>query len=100
MQGLVFLVSVLFLIGVMISSIVNKQNEQLKQDIAHMKQTVDNIAKQMGVPDSINDELKEFLLELISEGETIKAIKEYRMATGAGLVEGKQYIDQLSEQTE
>ena len=65
-----------------------------------MKQTLDSIAKQMGVPDPINDELKEFLLELISEGEKIKAVKEYRMATGAGLVEAKQYIDQLSEQTE
>lgn len=37
------------------------------------------------------------LRELVSEGERIKAIKKYRMATGAGLVEAKEYVDSLSK---
>lgn len=83
--------------GIVISSIANNQNVQLKKDIAHMKHTLDTIAKQVGVPDPINNELKESLLKLVSEGEKIKAVKEYRVATGVGLIEAKEYIDQLTE---
>ncbi len=82
----------------MISSIANNRNNELKKDITHIKHTLDKIAKQVGVPDFINEELKETLLKLISEGEKIKAVKKYRIATGVGLVEAKQYIDYLSEQ--
>lgn len=70
---------------------------QLREDIARMKGTIDNIAKQVGLPDPINDELKETLLKLISEGEKVKAIKEYRDATGAAMLEAKRYIDHLGE---
>ncbi|MFV8240755.1 ribosomal protein L7/L12 [Aerococcus viridans] len=38
---------------------------------------------------------KTILLEFISKGEKIKAVKEYRLATGAGLLEAKQYVDHL-----
>lgn len=83
--------------GIVLSSIANNQNVQLKKDIALMKHTLDTIAKQVGVPDPINNELKESLLKLVSEGKKIKAVKEYRVATGAGLLEAKEYIDQLTE---
>lgn len=39
------------------------------------------------------DELK----VLIEKGQKVKAIKEYRVATGVGLKEAKEYIDLLSE---
>ncbi len=35
------------------------------------------------------------LRELITDGERIKAIKKYRMVTGAGLIEAKEYVDSL-----
>ncbi|MHB9944054.1 DNA-binding protein [Clostridium botulinum] len=47
-----------------------------------------------------DEELKNMdneLRELVSEGERIKAIKKYRMATDAGLVEAKEYVDSLSK---
>ncbi|ARF18684.1 hypothetical protein [Sporosarcina ureae] len=97
MNDIAFWVLIALMGGIVISSIANNRNNQLKKDITHMKHTLDNIAKQVGVPDPINDELKETLLKFISEGEKVKAVKEYRMATGAELLEAKQYIDYLSE---
>ncbi|MCR1973864.1 DNA-binding protein [Clostridium sporogenes] len=45
-----------------------------------------------------DEELKNMdneLRELITDGERIKAIKKYRMVTGAGLIEAKEYVDSL-----
>lgn len=40
----------------------------------------------------LDTRIKNFILE----GQMIKAVKEYRMATGAGLVEAKNYVDALA----
>lgn len=39
--------------------------------------------------------LNKELISLINQGEKVKAVKEYRIATGAGLVEAKEYVDLL-----
>lgn len=70
---------------------------QLKTEIYQLKKKLDSVATHVGLPDLINAGLKTTLLELISEGNKIKAIKEYRSATGAGLLEAKKFIDDLSE---
>ncbi len=66
---------------------------QIKNDNLRMNATLNKIAKQVGVPDTITAELK----NLISEDKKIEAIKKYRIATGCGLVEAKEYVDSLSE---
>lgn len=71
---------------------------QLRNDIARMNTTLDKIAKQLGVPDTITENIDNELKSLISGGKKIKAIKRYRMVTGLGLKESKEYIDSLSEQ--
>lgn len=40
----------------------------------------------------LDTRIKNFILE----GQMIKAVKEYRMATGAGLLEAKNYVDALT----
>ena len=70
---------------------------QLKAELYQVKKKLDSVATHVGLPGLINDDLKSTLLELISEGNKIKAIKEYRSATGAGLLEAKKFIDDLSE---
>lgn len=48
-----------------------------------------------------DEELKNMdneLRELIADGERIKAIKKYRIVTGAGLIEAKEYVDSLSKE--
>jgi ribosomal protein L7/L12 len=66
---------------------------QIRSDNIRMNAILNKIAKQVGVPDTITDELK----NLISEDKKIEAIKKYRIATGCGLVEAKEYVDSLSE---
>lgn len=62
-----------------------------------MKMKLNTISKHLDLPSPTINELNTFLLELISKGEKIKSIKEYRLATGAGLLEAKQYVDHLSK---
>ena len=71
--------------------------ERLKSDVDLIKMKLNTISKHVDLPDPTNNELKIIVLELISKGEKIKDIKEYRLATGAGLLEAKQYIDHLSK---
>lgn len=56
-----------------------------------MNSKLNKISKQVGLPNTISDEVK----ILLSEGKRIKAIKKYRIDTGADLVEATQYIDYL-----
>ena len=65
----------------------------MRKDINRINTNINKIAKQVGVPDTITDELKRLLIE----GRKIEAIKKYRMATGAGLIEAKEYVDSLSK---
>lgn len=85
----------IFIAGILVSLIASVM--QLREEISRMKKKLDNIAMQVGLPDSINKELKGTLLNLVLEGEKVKAIKEYRKATGSDLIEAKRHIDHLSE---
>lgn len=66
---------------------------QMRSDIKRININLNKIAEQVGVPDIITDELK----NLILEGKKVEAIKKYRIATGVGLKEAKEYIDSLSK---
>lgn len=81
------LIGALLLINIVISI------SQIRSDITRINITLNKIAKQVGVPDTITDELKSLLLE----GKKIEAIKKYRIATGLGLKEAKEYVDSLSK---
>ncbi|GKX65913.1 ribosomal protein L7/L12 [Inconstantimicrobium mannanitabidum] len=86
----------MIIIGVSILIILVSIISQLRNDMMRMKITLDKIAKKVGVPDIITKEVKDELLTLISEGKKIQAIKTYRMLTGIGLKEAKEYIDEIS----
>lgn len=45
--------------------------------------------------ENMNGELE----ELLAEGKKIEAIKKYRMVTGVGLKEAKDYVDLISEKS-
>ncbi|QAT40920.1 ribosomal protein L7/L12 [Clostridium sp. JN-9] len=81
------------LIAVELSLWIVSSISQMRSDITRININLDKIAKQVGVPDTITDELK----SLILEGKKIEAIKKYRIATGLGLKEAKEYIDSLSK---
>ncbi|MCI1931184.1 MAG: 50S ribosomal protein L7/L12 [Clostridia bacterium] len=66
---------------------------QIQSDVSRINKTLNKVAKQVGVPDTITDELK----ALILEGKNVEAIKKYRIATGAELKEAKEYVDSLNK---
>lgn len=65
---------------------------KLEKKMFQMNLILDKVAEQVGVPKlSLDDELK----KLIVVGKKIQAIKELREATGLGLKEAKDYVDNL-----
>lgn len=45
--------------------------------------------------ESLNNEVEKEIEELVKKGNLVRAIKVYRMETGVGLREAKEYIDEL-----
>jgi ribosomal protein L7/L12 len=68
---------------------LNLQNLEIKQT----KSILNQIASKLEI-NAISDELQE-LKNLILNNQYVKAIKKYRIATGQGLKESKEYIDNL-----
>ncbi|WP_066072788.1 50S ribosomal protein L7/L12 [Neobacillus soli] len=82
------------IVGILLASKVI-DSSLLRSEIARLNLTLDKIAKHIGVFDAVTQEINEELKSLIVEGKRIKAIKRYRMVTGFGLKESKEYIDSL-----
>lgn len=89
--------SIWIIFGVGMLMILVSVISQLRSELMHMRSTLDRIAEKIGVPDIVTKEEKEELMRLISEDKKVKAIKKYRIITGLGLKEAKEYIDQLSD---
>ena len=67
---------------------------ELKQEINQTKSILNKIASKLEI-NTISNELQQELKMLILNDQYIKAIKKYRIATGSGLKESKEYIDAL-----
>lgn len=81
--------------GLIIFSLSNSING-LKQDLYHMNKLLNKVAIQVGVSDiTVEGDSDAELIELILNNKKIEAIKRYRILTGLGLKESKDYIDQL-----
>lgn len=89
--------TMLITIGVGIFIILISMISQLRSELLRMRTILDKIAKEVGVPDLVTDEIKEELKGLIKDGKSVEAIKRYRKLTGFGLKEAKEYIDKLSD---
>lgn len=77
---------------VSISSSISQLDKRLKRTEGKL----DQIARQVGVPErAANEELNEELRELVREGKKIKAIKKVREVLGMSLVDAKNYVDSL-----
>lgn len=80
-------VYLLFLVG-KIDSRINKIDNHIKG----IKYTLDQISKQVDVPENpINKDLR----QLLNEGNDVKAVKRARETLGLSLLEAKQYVDAL-----
>lgn len=83
-------------VGVFLISLLTTIS-QLRSDIVKMNRKLDKITKHIGVVDITPENEDEEFKKLILEGKKIQAIKRYRMLTGEGLKEAKDYVDKIAE---
>jgi ribosomal protein L7/L12 len=71
--------------------------EELKIRVSRLERQVEFLLRHLGLPDRTGepDVVAGEVLALKRAGRTIEAIKLYREATGLGLREAKDYVDQL-----
>lgn len=87
MEFNIFDVLILFICIYLLASVI-----QLNGRIKGLVYALDQISKQIDVPESpINNELR----QLLNEGNDVKAVKRVRETLGLSLIEGKQYVDAL-----
>lgn len=77
---------------VMLFVTVSGKLDSLESKVKNLKVTLEQIAKQMEVPEHpINDKLR----NLVKEGKDVQAVKEARQVLELSLLEAKQYVDNL-----
>lgn len=80
-------------IGLMLSTV--SYILEVKSSIDILNKKLDKISEKVGISNELEEDLKNELIDLISKGNKIKAIKKYRDNTGAKLKEAKDYIESL-----
>ena len=78
------------LIGARIGSI-----EQRLRALSRLEGKLDELLKHQGISFDPYADTPPAVLDALRRGKTIEAIKEYRAATGVGLKEAKDYVDEL-----
>ena len=78
------------LIGARIGSI-----EQRLRALSRLEGKLDALLKQQGVRFDPYGDTPPAVLDALRRGRTIEAIKAYRLATGVGLKEAKEYVDEI-----
>ena len=91
-----------FIIGVLSTIIIIMSNKlsEITEQLYKLNKTLEKLALKMGVKelDYVDEEeVLESLKDLLKKGKKIKAIKEYRVATGESLKESKEKIDEFYE---
>ena len=77
-------------IGVRFASV-----EQRRRALSRIEGKLDALLKHQGISFEPHAGTPPAVLEALRRGKTIEAIKEYRAATGVGLKEAKDYVDEL-----
>ncbi|WP_395575083.1 hypothetical protein [Streptomyces sp. BK79] len=81
------------LVGFTTMAALENRGRRLDRRITRLEQKIDLLLKQGNVPD--HDLVPKEVAALARAGEDISAIKKYREATGAGLLEAKETVDRL-----
>ncbi|MBI6062034.1 ribosomal protein L7/L12 [Clostridium perfringens] len=90
--------SVWIIIGACMLMILVSVISQMRNDLKHMKITLDKIAERFGAIEIVTKEEKEELKRLLSGGKNVQAVRRCREITGLGLKEAKEYVDGISEE--
>ncbi|HHD2753892.1 TPA: ribosomal protein L7/L12 [Clostridium perfringens] len=90
--------SIWIIIGAIMLMILVSVISQMRNDLKHMRITLDKIAEKFGAIEIVTKEEKEELMRLLSEGKSVEAVRKCREITGLGLKEAKEYVDNLWEE--
>lgn len=69
--------------------------EERVANLAHVNAKLDALLKHAGIDFDPTAKCRDQILDALSRGKKIEAIKHYRAATGAGLKEAKDYVEGL-----
>ncbi len=88
-------VSVLIAIGIALLSVKLSALEQRLNRLSRLDAKVDALLKHAGVHFDEFQDVPADVREALERGETILAIKRFRAATGVGLKEAKEFVDEV-----
>ena len=90
--------SVWIIIGACMLMILVSVISQMRNDLKHMRITLDKISEKFGAIEIVTKEEKEELKKMLSEGKNVQAVRRCREITGLDLKEAKEYVDGLGEE--
>ncbi|WP_234122039.1 ribosomal protein L7/L12 [Clostridium hydrogenum] len=93
MENIILIVLICILMALIAYRVVNKHRERGQIQVPINSKNGENIDN-TSTKNHVN--IDEKIGKLILEKQMIKAVKEYRIATGAGLMEAKNHVDALA----
>ncbi|SDD97337.1 hypothetical protein [Streptomyces prasinopilosus] len=72
---------------------IQRNVSQAERTAARVERKLDLVMEHLDLHEEIPD--RDVIVALVREGRTVQAVKAYREATGAGLLEAKQAVDRL-----
>ena len=87
--------SVLIVVGITLLSVKLSALEQRLNRLSRLDAKVDALLKHAGVRFDEYQDVPADVREALDRGETILAIKRFRIATGVGLKEAKEFVDEV-----
>ncbi|AXI87292.1 hypothetical protein SAM9427_16630 [Streptomyces sp. ETH9427] len=89
-------IAILFCTCVVVLGVASIQTQLTRSDrrVARVERKIDAVMRHLNLEEEVPR--KDEILTLVRDGKQVQAIKLYREATGAGLVEAKQAVDAMS----
>jgi hypothetical protein len=89
----------LVVIALMVAAIILRpaSREREARTLSRLERKLDALLKHQGIRFDPYSDLPEPVLDALRRGKKIEAIKEYRVATGAGLKEAKDFVEELED---
>ncbi|MFZ4152271.1 hypothetical protein [Streptomyces pseudogriseolus] len=89
-------IAILFLTCVVVLGVASIQTALSRSErrVARVERKLDQVMRHLGLEEEVPR--RDEILALVRDGKQVQAIRLYREATGAGLVEAKQAVDAMS----
>lgn len=88
--------TILFLTCVVVLGVISIQTQLTRSErrVARVERKLDAVMRHLGLEEEVSR--RDEILALVRDGKQVQAVKLYREATGAGLLEAKQAVDAMS----